>query len=252
MADPNLPPHVNQFVDARGIAWPKVSVHGGPLKDYTHVMCGDATAAAGYGHHFRAAKAIDPTVIRQVSGHATNRDGLSAREVVAALAAEGVKAILRIVMTGRFAAIMATPGVWVCLLVDDDTFNGCDQSYLGDHWIGLPSGVSRPHAGETAWAAYDPTCPRKDDADVLPPGVNWESSTNILNAGRKWSRQHGYGARLTCVTIRQLPASLPVDPDKARIAELEREVAALGDEIDGRDAAIAVAAAALSPFVEAR
>ena len=251
MTAPYLPPHVSQFVNEHGKPWPKVSVGGKPERDYTHVMCGDATAAAGFNHHFRGARSIDPTRIRQLSGHASNRDGLTARELAATLTKLVVPAYVRIVSPRRLRDVMAQPGVWINLLVDDDLFNGCDPSYLGDHWIGLAGGATKvTAAGEVRWAAWDPTCPRKADADGLPAGVNWEDAGNIVAAARKWANQHGYDG-VVYVAVRQqreVPAPpAPPDPKDARIAELEARIADLEDEVDDLTTAVFAVADAIAP-----
>ncbi len=241
-----LPQLVNQFRDAKGNPWPPVSVDGGPKRDYTHVMCGDASGAMAIDFATRGAKTPDPTVLRQRSSHESNRDGLTARELAATLTLMGSPAKVRIVPVIRFQRLMARPGAFVCLLVDDDTFNGCDPSYLGDHWIGLPTGVAKPGAA-LKWAAYDPTCPPKADNDGLPPGAEWEVAQNVIDAATKWSRRHGYGDRVTYVSVRQAPAPEPppVDPRDAEIARLKAENERLEDEIDDLRTAVDVAGDAL-------
>ena len=100
--------------------------------------------------------------------------------------------------------------------------------------------------------AYDPTCPRRADQDGLPPGANWERLDKTTRAAQKWSQAHGYGNRITMVTVKRLePAPEPIpDPDKKLIAELRAELAAAQDDIDERNTVLARIAAESAPYRE--
>lgn len=234
MKPPPLPAFVNQFNDSKGAKWPKVSIDGHPAQDYTHVDCG---AAVGLSAFLFSADlpigAFSPATIREAA-KAHQVEGLKALELAAGLRKLGAKATVLVIPPARFGKMLDDRlDLFLCLLVDDDAFPGCDPAFQGDHYVGIACGRNKlGQEGETLVPAYDPTCNPKHDQDGLPPGANWERLDKTVKAAQKWSIVRGYGNKITMVQVKRPIADEPADPQDKLIAKLRADLASSQDEND--------------------
>jgi hypothetical protein len=248
-----LPPFVNQFRDEAGVAWPPASIDGHPRRDYNSVNCGAAVGASAAAFADDAGTATSPNSVRQFA-RAHQVEGLTGIQLTSALRLMGYKATVLVVPPRRFGKILDDrPDLYICLLVDDDLFPGCDPAFQGDHWVGIACGRNKLSAkGEVLVPAWDPTCPPKKDQDGLPPGANWERLDKTTRAAQKWSQAHGYGNQVTMVTIKHpAPEPVPDDPIDALIATLRAALAQAEDALDERNTVLASIAAESAPYREA-